>query len=142
MDCDFCLDMDIGGCEFSAYAVTFIEAPRPFKCFECDRHFPGGVMYEFTTAEDCDGKPFRAETCSDCHYIAAALICGSRSHGSLWDGIEQEMDEGARFTTACLAKVETISAKKYLVERINRLNGLSSSNDKLSEAPAPAGGNG
>lgn len=118
------MDMDVGGCEFSDYTVAVVDSQEPFGCYECGRPFPAGVAHELTTAEDCDGKPFTAHTCMDCHHIAKGLICGDRCHGSLWGGIESEMDEGATFTTACLAKVETASAKAYLVERINTLNGL------------------
>lgn len=123
MDCDFCLDMDVDE-PLEGYEVSVRKAPSTFTCYECRRAFPPGADQEIATGDSGGREPFESLTCIDCHHIAEGLICGGRVHGSLYEDIEQMLDDGAKFTTACLAKIETASAKAYLVSRINQLNGL------------------
>lgn len=116
--------MDVSDGDLEGYDVSIRTAPQPFVCSECERTFPAGVEQEYATGDSWTGNPFEATTCIDCHHIAEALVCGSRMHGALWAEIEAAMDSGMEITTACVAKVASVSAKKYLVERINKLNGL------------------
>lgn len=126
MECDFCLDMDVEE-YLDGYEVDTRIATEPFKCYECHRSFPAGVEQEIAIGEN-DGDSFESLTCIDCHHIAQGLICGGRVHGGLYEAIEAMMDDGAKFTTACLSKIEAASAKAYLVSRINQLNGLAGTN--------------
>lgn len=123
MDCDFCLDMDVED-YLEDYEVSVRVAPEPFKCYECRRDFPAGSEQEIATGDEGDGAKYESLTCIDCHHIAVGLVCGGRIHGSLYEEIEAMLDDGAKFTTACLAKIETVSARSYLISRLNELNGL------------------
>lgn len=124
MDCDFCLDMEADEM-LEDYDVSVRTSPASFNCCECRREFPPGVEQEIATGNLNGEEPYESLTCIDCHHIAEGLVCGSRVHGNLYEEIEAMLDNGAKITTACLGKIETASAKAYLVARINQLNGLS-----------------
>ena len=124
-ECGFCISVDIE-CPLSDYRCVLVTASiAPFKCHECDRQFPAGSPVELATGDpDEDGVPlFSVETCADCHYIADAFCCDGRLHGSLWANMDDAFDE-TTFSEACLAEVETASAKAYLVERWRKWKSL------------------
>jgi hypothetical protein len=103
-------------------------APGPWECGECGREFAGDVVHEHATGE-CDGQAFDERTCNDCVAIAKAFGDGSRVFGTLWEEFESNefSDEAlfAKFNTGCLGKIESSSARAYIVERWQKWKGLS-----------------
>ena len=128
MDCD----LDLGEAEgepIVGYEQRFGVSDKQVACDECERPILAGVEHEIVTGE-CDGESFEAHTCMDCYHIATGLD-GDRMHGHLWSILEIGGEHGAgafdRFTTGCLLKVDTASAKAYLVERFNKWKALNGS---------------
>lgn len=128
-DCGYCIDVDCDAyAEFQSTVIR--KARKPFKCGECGREFGPKTEYEYSVGKwDGDFSDFK--TCLDCMNIREAFRCGGYALGGLWEELEQYgFPDG--FSEACVAKVETASAKQYLVDRWRKWKGLT------SEAPAPS----
>lgn len=122
MGCDFCISVDVGGCEFDEdYTVKLGVSSEPFKCYECNEDFPAGVECEFATATTDVGEQFSCTTCLDCADIAKAFCCDGRMHGSLWTDLEESIDAGAQITTGCLSKLTRASAKAKVRDLWNEM---------------------
>jgi hypothetical protein len=103
---------------------TFPKAYKPHRCCECGRLIQTGTKHEKYTGK-YDGGWDTYRTCMDCVYIRDGLRCGqSWMFGGLWEDIDQIWPE---ITTACLNRIETASAKAYLVERWRIWKGLAGS---------------
>ena len=122
MDCGVCIGGDYdydGSPEF--HDSKIVKARREHNCLECRRTIPKGVLYE-RTAGKFDGEMYCDKVCMDCVNIREALACGEQvASGVLWDEINAVMPS---ITTACIAKVETASAKEYLLQRWQQWKGL------------------
>ncbi len=126
MECD--LELGGDGEEISGYERVIVSADVVHFCLECEREIPAGIQHERVTGE-FQGEPIEWRTCMDCTKIGEALQTEGRTHGLLWEELEDYggMDgEPAfeQFNTACLARVETASAKTYLQERYLKWKGL------------------
>lgn len=105
------------------YNSRICRAKKSHKCGECRREIISGQEYEYASGK-FDNDFFTFKTCADCTSIRDAFNCSqSVMHGELW----QEMGDYGfqQMTTGCLNKVETASAKAYLVERWRKWKGLS-----------------
>lgn len=101
--------------------MKLIRARKDHKCLECSRPILKGTEYERASGK-FDGEVFADKTCMDCAHIRDGLSCGeSVPAGTLWESINEVFGE---ITTGCLTKVETASAKAYLVERWQKWKGL------------------
>jgi hypothetical protein len=122
-DCGLC----VGGnadYEIIDYQWGFRDAAEPIPCCECNREIAAGATYEHVTGvNEEDGEDVELKTCLDCANIALGLSCNGRAHGMLWSDLEDsEGFEG--FSEACVAKVESVSAKRYLRDRWLKWKGL------------------
>jgi hypothetical protein len=115
-DCGFCLSNEADGSnEF--YDADIITARKEHRCSECHRPILPKQQYEYASGK-YDGDFFTVKTCLDCMNIRDGLSCGGGYvHGELWTDMNDYGFE--RITTGCIAKVETASAKAYLIERWN-----------------------
>lgn len=119
-DCGFCIDNDVdGGLQF--HEETWRKCRKPFKCEECNRPVGIGMVYEYAAGK-FDGDFFTVKTCADCANIRNAFVCGGFQYGELWEEIENGLF--VKFNEACLAEVETASAKQYLVDRWRNWKGI------------------
>lgn len=125
-DCGVCIGGN-HGFEIDDYDASVVVADMASTCFECGRDIPAGSEYELATGTNSeDGDEVSYGTCLDCMNIANGLACERRVHSTLWEDLE-ECDEGSgfhNFSEACVAKVATVSAKKYLRERWLKWKGL------------------
>lgn len=121
-DCGVCIgaEAEDGSPEF--YEAAYHTARKEHICGECRRVIAKGSRYEYASGK-FDGDFFAFKTCLDCEAIRNAFNCGSAIlHGELW---QQMRDYGfEQMTTGCLAKIETASAKAYLIERWQKWKGL------------------
>ena len=123
-DCGVC----IGGYDGSdGYIELFeqkiIKCRKDHKCAECRRLILKGAECERTSGL-WEGEFMTVHTCLDCMNIREGLACdGAPALGMLWEEIS-DADVYRNLTTGCLAKIETASAKAYLLERWRRWKGL------------------
>jgi hypothetical protein len=127
-DCGVCVGGS-HGFDIEDYQRYFTTSKRNWACCECGRIIEAGTKYEKVSGVDSDeGTPVVFRTCCDCANIAEGLSCDRRVHSTLWDDLEEGYsrdDAGfAAFSEACVAKVKTVSAKSYLVERWRKWKGL------------------
>lgn len=125
-DCDVCIGGE--GEPIEDYDIGTVTAKRAFRCTECGRVIPGGAVHEQVTGR-CDGKPINLRTCMDCRHISEGLSCESRIHGTLWSDLEgsgtgDTYAAFSNFSEVCVSKVETVSAKQYLIDRWRKWKGL------------------
>lgn len=127
-DCGVCIGGS-HGYDIEDYQLYLTTSKRGWKCCECQRIIHAGQEYEKVTGVNNEDDPhvlFR--TCIDCHHIATGLSCERRVHSTLWDDLEEgysREDAGfSNFSEACVAKVKTVSAKQYLVDRWKKWKGL------------------
>jgi len=103
------------------YEAIEVKARKPHVCGECHRAIPKGTIYERVTGK-WEGDVKTIKTCLDCMNIRDGLSCdGGFTHGTLWESIREVFDQ---MNTGCLAKIETASAKAYLVSRWRKWKGL------------------
>lgn len=117
----------IGGGDFDGMIemldLKITRTRKEHKCYECRRSIPKGAECERGSGL-WEGKFDTWHTCMDCYHIRQGLTCdGPAALGSLWMDIADAFTYGG-FTSACLAKIETASAKAYLVERWRKWKGL------------------
>lgn len=117
-DCNVCIGMDYGDYEQPEfYQANTVKARKPHKCGECNREIPKGALCE-SVAGKWDGDFSTHRTCMDCVNIRDGLSCGMGfMFGELWNDIREIQKD---LTTGCLTKVQTASAKAYLMERISK----------------------
>ena len=120
-DCGVCLSgYDGEAAEF--YDSRIVRARRDHACYECRRVIVAGATYERITGK-WDGEFLSHAFCADCSDISSSLSCdGTREFGNLWGEIEDYVFPA--LTTGCLAKLQTASAKAYLLERWRKWKGL------------------
>lgn len=121
-DCGVCIGGDYDCDGYSEFhALKIVKSRREHRCLECNRPIAKGVLYERATGK-FDGEIYCSKVCMDCVNIREGLACGERvAAGVLWDEITAVMDQ---LTTGCVAKVETASAKEYLLQRWREWKGL------------------
>jgi hypothetical protein len=126
MECELNLGGD--GEPIEGWELRMVTDSTSSTCFECNREIPAGTLHEIVTG-DFEGKPIEWHTCSDCMNIAKGLQTEGRVHGMLWTELEDcgGLDGDAafeQFTSGCLKRVKTASAKAYLQERYRTWKGL------------------
>jgi hypothetical protein len=121
-DCGVCIGGHDPDGAFDFYEARIKVARKDHVCGECKRVISKGASYE-SVASKFDGDFFAFKTCADCSAIRDGFSCdGSYAHGTLWDFFK---DYGfAELTTGCLTKVESPSAKAYLIQRWQVWKGL------------------
>lgn len=123
-DCGVC----IGGGDYDGFIEHFnqreIVARKDHKCIECRRPIARGSRCELTTGR-WEGAWLADHTCLDCKNIRDGLSCGENppALGCLWEEIG-DADVFSQLTTGCLDKIETASAKAYLLQRWRAWKGL------------------
>jgi hypothetical protein len=129
-ECGVCIGSNDYGCaEWSD--IKILKCRKPHKCCECKREIPKGATYE-RAAMKYDGDFYCYRTCMDCVNIRDGLRCNRGFlFETLWESIEEVFGE---ITTGCLQKIETASAKAYLMERWRKWKGL----EELPPGPSPA----
>lgn len=120
-ECGVC----IGGYDFDGQMECFnrkmVNSRKDHKCVECRRQIAKGIECEVTSGK-WEGKFNSDYTCLDCMNIRDGLSCGEpMAIGMLGEDIDEHFSE---LTTGCLLKIETASAKAYLLERWNKWKGL------------------
>lgn len=116
MNCsDVCLDMDYDGDDNEFYAESQVKARKPHTCCECNETILIGALYSRATGKS-DGHVWTAKTCSLCHEIRGAFVCGSYCFGLLREEIENGMfpiwEQAGPFD--CLAKLKTLEARRKI----------------------------
>lgn len=123
-DCGVCIGGDSIDGYVEMYAVRAVRSRREHKCVECRRAIPKGSEYQ-RASYFWEGAFETQHTCLDCAEIKAAFDCSqydeALQYGELWGAMEQAFPT---LTTGCLAKLSTVSAKEYLLERWRTWKGL------------------
>lgn len=127
-ECGVCIGGNFGY-EIEDYSRRITTSRDGLVCCECHRPIPTDAKHEEVTGSDEDGEEVEYITCLDCMNIAEGLSCDGRCHSRLWDDLEESGGEDGdaafeAFSEACVAKVQTASAKAYLVERWRKWKGL------------------
>jgi hypothetical protein len=122
-DCGICIGGgDVDGM-IEMLEMKIIRSRKEHNCYECRRPIPKGAECERGSGL-WEGKFDTWHTCLDCVNIRDGLNCdGPPVLGTLWEDIESAFTYNP-FTSACLAKIETASAKAYLTERWRKWKGL------------------
>jgi hypothetical protein len=141
-DCGVCIGGE--GEPIQDYDIGLATARKGYRCTECGRMIQKGIEHEVVTGR-YEGTYIRWRTCMDCRHISSGLSCEGRIHGTLWTDLEgsghgDEYAAFANFNESCVSKVETASAKQYLVDRWKKWKGLTPPT-KTDVPQAPAGGN-
>ena len=115
-DCGVC----IGGCDGDTpeiYNERMVRARKVHKCCECEREILVGAVYEKVSGR-WEGEFGTYKFCADCSDIGKSLSCGEgRTFLNLWDDIEENLFPN--MTRGCINKLQTASAKVFLVKRWN-----------------------
>jgi len=123
-ECNVCVygyDGDDGYIEL--FEQKIVKCRKEHRCEECRRVIAKGNKCERTSGL-WEGSFMASHTCLDCMYIRNGLACdGQPALGMLWEEIENA-DVYRNLTTGCLQKIETASAKAYLLERWRAWKGL------------------
>lgn len=123
-DCGVCISgAPIDG-YVQMYTCEFVKARKEHRCVECERIIVRGSEYQRISFL-WEGKFETHHTCSDCAEIRSAFDCSEADEaiqfGELWQSMREVFWD---LTTGCLQKLETASAKEYLMERWRLWKGL------------------
>ena len=120
-ECGICIggSGDYESWEFCSYEKP--KARKQHKCYECYRNISKGDVHEKISGKiNGDFESYRI--CLDCVNIRDGLSCGEPiGIGELWENVYYIFNE---FNTNCLAKIKTVSAKEYILERWRKWKGL------------------
>lgn len=114
MDCGFCIsvDLDDGGYEDYRNGIAVAEVEK--KCCECNTVIHVGDTFEWARGV-LEDEEHSHSTCLVCAEIADAFCCDGRRHGTLWEALENTIDQDETIiTTACYARLKTAAAKLEL----------------------------
>lgn len=122
-DCNVCLGGTDFDFSFDFHEQTERNAKKAHVCCECQETIAVGERYEYTAAHG-DDEFFTYKTCINCVEIRRAFSCDGNfiCHEALWTEIEEILFPN--MTTGCLEKIQTASAKAFLVRRWNEWKGL------------------
>ena len=119
-ECNVCVSAGDGEpAEFST--TMFVRARKPHTCVECHRLMPVGERHEVETGK-WDGWMGTYRTCLSCQEIRQEFCCDGWTYGALWEHIEEDLFP--IFTEACVAKLQTFTAKSLLAARWRQWKGL------------------
>ena len=97
---------------FNSHVLT---ARKPHKCFECGYVIQPGDRYERVSGKwEREWSTYRF--CLPCSEIGLEFADGGRCFGFLWEGMEENWDEGAHIT-ACMNRLTTAAAKQRLLSQ-------------------------
>ena len=121
VNCSVC----IGGGSYESpefFNESIVKSRKEHKCCECFRVIPKGLQYQHISGK-WDGYIETYKTCMDCKYIRDGLSCGGVvGLGELWFEVYEVF--GDVKSTACLAKIETASAKAFFLDKWREWKGL------------------
>ena len=121
-DCNVCIGGGESDGHFDFYNKTNPKARKAHKCSECRRLIEIGQTYERAVMK-WEGDLETFKTCSDCVQIRSGLSCGEGvEYTNLWQEVYDYVFPN--MTQACIDKVNTVSAKKYLQDRWITWKGL------------------
>ena len=112
--CDVSLS-DYDGDQASVFRSHTPTARKAHKCYECGVTIPVGAKYERVNGL-WDARWSTYRFCLPCSEIAKEFSDGGRCFGFLWEGMEENWDEGAHIT-ACLNRLSTAAAKERLLRQ-------------------------
>ena len=122
-DCNVCISSDSYDMAEEWHVSEISEALTEFTCCECQRSFPKGSHQQVGFLKYDGSETINFETCADCVEIHRALSCdGPRIVHCLWEQVSEEIFP--EMTRACIAKVKTPRARRYLQERWMKWKGL------------------
>lgn len=113
-DCNVCIGGDGDGEYCTVSDSKMVKARKPHECFECSKKIQPGETYE-RISQLYEGEWNRMSVCLICSEISIALSCDGRILGNMWEEIRDYVFPN--MTTGCLAKLKTVAAKQYLVEK-------------------------
>lgn len=115
-DCGVCISGSAIGGYVQMYNCEFVKARKEHRCVECERIIVRRTDYQRITFL-WEGAFETHHTCSDCAEIREAFDCSESDEaiqfGELWGSMREAFPQ---MTTGCLQKLETASAKAYLME--------------------------
>jgi hypothetical protein len=122
-DCGVC----IGGGDYDGtpefQTICDVTARKVHRCCECRRQIMPGQVYRRCSWK-FDGNFGFSKTCHVCVEIHDTFNCdGGALEDNLWDDIRQYVFP--QFSMACLDRLQTVEAKRYLQERWMKWKGLS-----------------
>lgn len=95
------------------YTQRWVTARKDHKCYECRRVIMKGERYEcFSGKWETGVQTYR--TCAECQNIRESLNCEGWTFGRLWEDIEEQIFQETGLTIACIDKLTTPEAKKFL----------------------------
>lgn len=103
---------DYDGDPASVFNAGVVKARKPHTCFECREVIPIGAQHERISGK-WDGAWSTYRLCLPCSEIGNEFSDNGRTFGFLWEGMEQNWDEGAHLQ-ACLNRLTSVAAKERL----------------------------
>lgn len=117
--CNICLGDDYDPPQF--YNERVVKARKPYTCCECHRPINKGQQHRLATGK-WEGELGSYRTCMDCYHIREAFRCGGGFfHERLWEDLSEYQND---LNAHCVAKIKTVSAKEYFLERLRKWRGL------------------
>lgn len=87
------------------YREIIRKAKKPHKCIECRKTISPGETYYYTTGK-WDGNIEVYKTCFDCQSVKNAFFCESYFFGTIWDDVQEHIDEmEGNISSDCLLKL-------------------------------------
>lgn len=123
-DCGVCISGESIDGYLEMYTCEFVKARRDHRCVECRRLIPVRSDYQRISFL-WEGKFETHHSCCDCAEIRSAFDCSEQDEaiqfGELWLNMTTAFPQ---LTTGCLQKLDSASAKAYLLERWRIWKGL------------------
>ncbi len=113
-----CLYGGFDGCEEGRefFSETTRTARKLWVCYECREQIHPKSRYVHTAQSD-EGRVLVYRMCLRCAEIKRALYCDGWYWGQLWEDITDQIFSNGGMTIACLEKLTTPEAKRYLQQR-------------------------
>lgn len=113
MQCDVSLG-DYEGEPARVFHSEWRTARKPHRCFECRETIPSGAQYEHVSGLWDKWESYKF--CTPCSEISKEFSDGGRSFGMVWEGMEENWEEGAHII-ACINRLTSVASKRKLHER-------------------------
>lgn len=113
---------DYDGDEATCFSEAFVTARKEHTCFECLDPIRRGQRHERVSGI-WEGEWHTYRFCEPCSESSREFFDGGRTFGVLWDGMEENWDQGAHLQS-CLNRLSTIAAKEHMRRRWLKWKGL------------------
>lgn len=114
-ECGVCVGTGYDGGAGETLCEEIRKARKPHFCCECGDAIKVGDRYEYIFGK-WEGDLLAYRTCLACMEIRNAFCCDGWIYTQLWEDFQYSFDA---LTTGCFENLETVAAKKKLMEKWN-----------------------